>query len=178
MGKGWRVLDVGCEIGHLAKRLKEELDCFVVGIEIDKRAAEIARKFYDEVIIADVEEITEINYSDNYFDAIILADILEHLKRPDMLLMKLRRYLKPEGRVVASIPNVGRLEIRLKLLFGKFEYQESGILDKTHLRFFTLKTARELFEKAGYKVVQVEYIGLASNSTCLNYFQHYSHINS
>jgi methionine biosynthesis protein MetW len=164
IGKGWRVLDVGCGVGNLGRYLKENFDCYVIGIEIDEDAAKIARKFYDEVIVGDVEELLtrELKYPDNYFDAIIMADVLEHLKRPDTLLIKLKRYLKPEGIAVASIPNIGRLEIRLKLLFGKFEYEETGILDKTHLRFFTLKTAKELFESAGYKITCIDYTGLAS----------------
>jgi 2-polyprenyl-3-methyl-5-hydroxy-6-metoxy-1,4-benzoquinol methylase len=162
MGKGCKVLDVGCGVGKLGKYLKEKLNCYVVGIEADEEAAKAAEKFYDEVIVADVEQLRELKYPHKYFDTIIMADILEHLKRPDMLLIKLKPYLKPEGSVIASIPNIARLETRIKLLLGKFEYQETGILDKTHLRFFTLKTAKELFESTGYRVIQVDYTGLAS----------------
>lgn len=161
IGKRWKVLDVGCGVGNLGKRLKEELNCYVVGIEVDEEAAKAAQKFYDEVIVTNVEGLGELK-PHRCFNAIIMADVLEHLKRPDILLIKLKPYLRPEGYVIASIPNIARLEIRLKLLFGKFEYQETGILDKTHLRFFTLNTAKNLFEKTGYKVIQVDYTGLAS----------------
>jgi len=169
VGIGWKVLDVGCAIGSLGKYLKETKNCHVVGIEIDKNAAEIARNIYDKVIIGDVEELQEIVFSNEYFDAIILADILEHLARPDILLVKLKRYLKPEGYVIASIPNIAQLEIRLKLLFGKFEYEETGILDRTHLRFFTLKTAKELFHEVGYEVILVDYTGLRSKYHVLKF---------
>jgi methionine biosynthesis protein MetW len=170
IGKGLRVLDVGCGSGNLGKYLKEKLNCYVVGIEVDEEAAKIASKFYDEIIIADVEQLQELKYPQKYFDAIIMADILEHLKRPDLLLIKLKQYLKTDGKLIASLPNVARLENRLKLLFGKFEYQETGILDKTHLRFFTLKTAKKLFESTGYKIVHVDYTGLASKNRLFRLF--------
>ena len=84
------------------------------------------------------------------------------MKRPDLVLGNLKRYLKPDGFVIASIPNIARLEFRLKLLFGKFNYEESGILSKGHLSFFTRKMAMGLFETSGYKISKIDYTGLGS----------------
>jgi len=167
VGYGKRVLDVGTATGCLSKELKKN-DCYVVGIEIDQDSAKIARLHCDEVIIGDVENMIELPYEDAFFDAVVCADVLEHLKRPDLLIANLRRYLKVDGFIVASVPNVARLDARLKHLFGKFDYTESGIFDKTHLRFFTLQTAKRLFEGAGYRVVKVDYSGIASRVRLLS----------
>lgn len=158
VGEKKKVLDVGCATGYLDEYLKKN-SCYVAGIEIDEEAAKIARNFCDEVIVGDVEEIEELDYPKAFFDVIIYADILEHIKRPDILLIKFRDYLAPNGYVVASIPNVARFSTRLRLLFGKFKYKDAGIIDKTHLRFFTLKTTKHLFENALYKVEKIDYTG-------------------
>lgn len=164
IGNDKTVLDVGCSTGYIARELKKK-GCHVVGIEIDEVAAEMARNYCGKVIVGDIEEVKELPYPDGYFDVIILSDVLEHLKRPDVVLLKLKRYLKPGGFVIASIPNIARLEYRLKLLFGKFDYEDyekSGILSSAHLRFFTRKTARKLFETSGYKIIKVDTTGLGS----------------
>jgi 2-polyprenyl-3-methyl-5-hydroxy-6-metoxy-1,4-benzoquinol methylase len=169
VGSGKRVLDVGCGAGYLSKELKKN-GCYVVGIEIDKEAAEIAKNILDAVIVADVEEIRDIPYREGFFDVIVFADVLEHLKRPDKVLLKFKSYLSKDGYAVASIPNIANWHYRLSLLFGRFDYEESGILDKTHLRFFTLKTAKGLFESTGYKIVHVDYTGLASKNRLFRLF--------
>jgi 2-polyprenyl-3-methyl-5-hydroxy-6-metoxy-1,4-benzoquinol methylase len=159
--RSMRVLDVGCATGYLAKELKRK-NCDVVGIEINQAMADIAVQYCDEVVVADVENVEELSFSPQSFDVIMFSDILEHLKRPDLALINLKRYLKSDGFVIASIPNIARLEFRLKLLFGKFDYKQTGILNKGHLRFFTLRTAKNLFETTGYAIVKIEYTGLAS----------------
>lgn len=154
-------LDVGCASGYMARELKQK-NCKVYGIEIDPKLAQEAQKYCVEVLNADIEKIEQIPFRVNQFDVIILSDILEHLSRPDLVLANLRRYIKPEGCVIASIPNIVRIEIRLKLLFGSFEYQKSGVLSKSHLRFFTLKSAKKLFRIAGYQIERIGYTGLGS----------------
>jgi len=161
IGNGKMILDVGCATGYLAKELKRK-DCNIAGIEIDQDAADIAAQHCDKVIVADVEQIEELPFPEGYFDAIIFSDVLEHLIRPDLVLINLKRHLKPDGFVIASIPNIARLEFRVRLLFGKFDYEESGILSKGHLRFFTLKTTKKLFEATGYEITNIDYTGLAS----------------
>jgi 2-polyprenyl-3-methyl-5-hydroxy-6-metoxy-1,4-benzoquinol methylase len=161
VGGNKRVLDTGCATGYLAKRLKEK-SCYVVGIEGDEKAAEVARQFCDEVIVSDVEKIENLPRYENFFDVIVYGDILEHLKRPDLVLMKFRRYLSSNGYVVASIPNVAYWRSRLNLLLGRFEYDDFPGIDKSHLRFFTLKTMKELFKNTGYKIAKIDYTGSAS----------------
>lgn len=156
-----KVLDVGCASGYLAKELKKK-NCTVVGIEIDKEMAAMARNYCDKVIVTDVEEAVELPIPDKEFDFIILSDVLEHLRRPDLVITKLKRYVAPNGLVIASIPNVARIEVRIKLLLGRFDYQDSGIMSKGHLRFFTRKTARDMFKRCGYKSIQIDYTGLGS----------------
>lgn len=128
--------------GYIDKEL-----CHIIGIEIDEEDADKAKNYCEQVIIADVEEIEKLPFPNYSFDVIIYSDILEHLKRPDLVLLNLKKYLKrPEGFIIASIPNIERLEFRIRHFLGQFDYKESGILSKGHLRFFTLKTAKRLFE--------------------------------
>lgn len=145
------VLDVGCGDGKLGASLKAK-NCFRVGIELSADLAEQAKPDYDKLIIADIEELENLPFSDKYFDVIIFADILEHLRYPDDVLVSLRRYLSDEGYILICAPNVANWQARLNLLFGRFDYQP-GILDGGHLRFFTLKTIKALLEKTGYEIV-------------------------
>jgi methionine biosynthesis protein MetW len=158
---GKKVLDVGCASGYLAKRLNQK-DGQVFGIEIDKKATQKARQYCQKVINADVERIEKLPFPNQFFDVIIYSDVLEHLKRPDLVLMKLKKYLSNDGFIIASIPNIARVEIRLKLFLGKFDYQESGILKKDHLRFFNLATAKKMFQEAGLRIIRIEPTGLGS----------------
>ena len=158
---GKRVLDVGCASGYLAERLAQK-ECQIFGIEIDKKAAGKARKYCQQVIETDVEMVDKLPFSENFFNVIIYSDILEHLRRPDLVLARFSKYLTDDGLIIASIPNIARIEFRLKLALGKFGYQESGILKKDHLRFFTLATAKKMFQEAGYKIVKIDYTGLGS----------------
>lgn len=158
-----RVLDVGCATGYVGKELKRK-NCYVVGLEISRDMADIAVHYDDEVIVADVENIEELSFSPRSFDVIVFGDVLEHLKRPDLVLINLKRYLKSDGFVIASIPNVAKLELRLKLLFGKFDYGEGGILSRSHLRFFTLATAKNFLQALDMKLSKLSTPGLLQNS--------------
>lgn len=146
------VLDVGCSYGYLAKML-EKRECVVTGIDINADAAKIAEKYCDRVQVVDLD-IVDLKdlFSQSQFDVVIFGDILEHLKYPHRILESTREILKEGGYAIASIPNVAHGAVRLALLQGKFEYTPLGILDRTHLRFFTRKTIEELFEKAGYTI--------------------------
>lgn len=155
VGKNKKVLDVGCATGQIDKRLTQN-DCEVVGIEKDRQAAKLARKYCKKVIVGDIEILTKLPFPKKYFDIIIFGDILEHLRQPLDVIIKLKKYLKNAGYIVCSIPNVANWVIRLKLLFGRWEYKEMGLLDKTHLRFFTFKTAKSLIEKAGFVIEKID----------------------
>ncbi len=151
---GWRVLDVGCGAGYLGERLKSDKHCFVIGVEIDKDKANQARDKLDCVINSDIELIDDFaGYG--HFDAIIFADSLEHLRYPMITFQRLRHYLNADGYFLISLPNIANWMIRLNLLFGKFDYQESGILDKTHLHFFTLVTTKKFVQEAGFEIVYI-----------------------
>ena len=151
--EGGRVLDVGCSGGYLAERLVER-GATVVGIELDPVAAEHARKACERVLVGDAETI-ELAFEPESFDAIVCADLIEHLRDPAALLARVRPLLKPDGRLVLTTPNVANWSIRLQLLFGRWRYTERGILDRTHAHLFTRATLIECLEVAGYRLDQL-----------------------
>lgn len=153
-----KVLDVGCSIGALGKQLKQRSNVEVIGIEINKEMASIAKNNLDKVIIADVEDLNFNDYfPSGYFDCVIFADILEHLKEPWNVVRNIIGILSRKGLVIASIPNVRHYTIIIDLLFrGNWPYRERGIHDKTHLRFFTLKNIKEMFDNSLLKVNKIE----------------------
>jgi SAM-dependent methyltransferase len=149
-GRGRRLLDVGAADGLLS-RLLTERGWRVTAIEGDPDAAAAGAAHCERMVVADLEgALPEV---DGPFDAIVYADVLEHLADPLRLLRGLDRALAPGGQVVISVPNVAHLWIRLGLLAGRFDYQERGILDRTHLRFFTARTFRALLDEAGLVAV-------------------------
>lgn len=148
---GIRVLDVGCGYGGAGKLLKTKFKAEVHGIEINKKAADRARIHYDSVINANVEQ-DGFSFEANYFDFIICADVLEHLADPWRALRSLKKYLTNSGVLAASIPNIRNASVIIQLLDGSFDYQEFGVLDDTHLRFFTYRSSLRLFERSGFRV--------------------------
>lgn len=151
-----KVLDVGCATGKLVEYLKENKHCRAFGIEVNADMADEADKRCGMVACVDVESCENLPFEKSSFDIVIFADVLEHFNRPDVVLKKIMPYLKSNGYFLFSIPNIAFLTIRFNLLFGKFRYTEYGVLDKTHLRFFTLETARKLIEECGLKIIQLE----------------------
>lgn len=150
-----RVLDVGCAAGLLGEALKARGVEEVCGIECDPEIAAHAAKRLDKVIVGDVETLAE-DLPANYFDCIVLADVLEHLRDPQTILEKLRTSLTEDGLIVASIPNVGHWSVLRGLLEGRWQYEKAGILDRTHLRFFTRQTILHLFNEAGFRVESLQ----------------------
>ncbi|MBA4065549.1 MAG: glycosyltransferase/methyltransferase [Isosphaera sp.] len=153
-GQGQEVLDVGCGEGHFAARLAEAGNR-VVGIDILPEAARADAM--ERYVPADLDgglAGARRALAGREFDLIMLQDVLEHLRAPEQLLRDCLPLLKPHGRVAVSVPNVANVTVRLALLFGRFEYTPRGILDRTHLRFFTRKSARRLLEECGYEVVE------------------------
>jgi 2-polyprenyl-3-methyl-5-hydroxy-6-metoxy-1,4-benzoquinol methylase len=146
-----RVLDVGCGTGALGRLLKAR-GHYVAGVELHSEAAAEARKQLDEVITADVET-ARLPFASGAFDAIVLADILEHLVDPWRVLRQLVEVLPQDGLVVASIPNLQNWDVLRRLAVGRWEYRERGITDVGHLRFFTLQTIHQLFGQAGLAII-------------------------
>lgn len=151
-----KVLDIGCATGKLVEYLKQNKQCRVFGVEVSSDMALEAGKRCGGITCVDIESCENLPFEKESFDIIILADVLEHLKRPDIVLRKIIPYLKSNGYLLFSIPNIAFVSVRFNLLFGKFRYTEYGVLDKTHLRFFTLKTARGLIEECGLKIILLE----------------------
>lgn len=151
-----RVLEIGCGTGAFGAVVKDERHCFYTGVELLQHAADKARNVLDEVIVADVER-DALPFPQASFDCLVCNDVLEHLRDPWTALRTLTGFVRIGGYVVASLPNVRFSEVVKDLIFRKrWEYQERGVLDRTHLRFFTASSVRTLFESSGLEVVQLQ----------------------
>ncbi|HYR70762.1 MAG TPA: class I SAM-dependent methyltransferase [Candidatus Acidoferrum sp.] len=151
-GRGRKALDVGAADGFLAERLTAQ-GWSVTALERDPELAARAHGRCKEVVVADLESAPPLLHGP--FDAIVYGDVLEHLSDPGAVLRALDQTLAPRGTVIVSVPNVAHLWVRLSLLAGRFDYADRGILDRTHLRFFTRRTLRELLGAAGLTVVEL-----------------------
>jgi SAM-dependent methyltransferase len=150
-----RILDLGCSGGYLAERLTAR-GAQVSGIELDPRAAERARAHCDQVLVGDVETLA-LPFEPATFDAIACGDVIEHLRRPQDMLARLRGLLRPGGRLAITTPNVANWTIRLQLLFGRFRYTDRGILDHAHVHLYTRRTLIECVEGAGYEIELLDF---------------------
>jgi 2-polyprenyl-3-methyl-5-hydroxy-6-metoxy-1,4-benzoquinol methylase len=148
---GARVLDVGCASGYMAASLTAA-GCVVVGFERNPESAAAAAQHCEQVIVGDVESQRDRAAIEGPFDVVLLGDVLEHLVDPWDTLRFTRSLLSESGVVIASIPNVAAWPVRLALLRGSFEYTDIGLLDRTHLRFFTRESAHELVRSAGFAI--------------------------
>jgi len=150
-----RVLEIGTSTGYVSKILKARGN-IITGIEIDREAGLIAEQYCAQVIIGDVEDLDLDSVIEaSSFDVILCGDVLEHLKNPGSLLKNLRKFLKPGGYLVISLPNFFHADVLLNLLFGDFRYTPIGLLDRTHLRFFGLKNIYQLFAESGYQITDI-----------------------
>jgi methionine biosynthesis protein MetW len=155
-----KVLDLGCWTGRLGEKLINEKKCNVVGVDINKEALAIAAKRLNNTFSSDLNNPEELLSNINQkFDYIIFADVLEHLKSPKDILKAIQILLKPNGEIIISLPNIAYWTIRLKFLLGIFHYDKTGIMDETHLRFFTRKSAKELINSCGLKIENFYYTG-------------------
>lgn len=159
------VLEIGCGTGTTLAWLKASGRCkSTTGIELVAQQAECAAGVVDRVIQGGIEAI-DLTPLTEHFDLILCLDVLEHLNDPWELVERINRLLKPGGRLVASIPNIRHISVLAPLLFqGEWAYRERGILDKTHLRFFTKKSAIQLVTGSGLKLAFVKGLGLHSKS--------------
>lgn len=147
---GKRILEIGCGAGNMGASLLERGAAEVVGVELHHGAVAAARTRLSAVIRSDLNQLSPLPYPDGYFDCITFSDVLEHVSDPAAVLAHLLRYLAAGGAVVASLPNVRHESVALSLLVdGAWDYGEAGILDRSHLRFFTLKSMLKLFGDAG-----------------------------
>jgi 2-polyprenyl-3-methyl-5-hydroxy-6-metoxy-1,4-benzoquinol methylase len=166
VGERTNVLELGCASGYMSRALVERRGCRVTGVERDADAAEAARKACSRLIVADLETLDwSAELGGERFDVAVCADVLEHLRDPVALLHRLREHLGPSGYVVASIPNVAHAAVLAELLQGRFPYRPTGLLDETHLRFFTRESVFECFERAGFVVDHLERVQVEPEAT-------------
>lgn len=149
-----RVVEVGCSTGTLAQALKvRRPGVQVTGLELDPKAADIARQRCDQVLQLDIEQADGALYRDlAESDCWVFGDVLEHLRDPWRVLTEVRRVLAPGGCVIASIPNAQHWSVQARLNMGAFNYEATGLMDRTHLRWFTRQTMLQLFDQAGLRV--------------------------
>jgi 2-polyprenyl-3-methyl-5-hydroxy-6-metoxy-1,4-benzoquinol methylase len=149
-------LDVGCGEGGFGELIKKQREAEVWGIELFAQAATKAKVRLDQVCLGNIET-DQLDLPDAYFDCIVFNDVLEHLYYPWDVLQKVKKLLRKNGYIVASIPNI-RHYVQIKELIqkGEWEYGEQGLMDRTHIRFFTLNSIRKMFEESGYVVQKIE----------------------
>ena len=152
VGPDRRVLDVGCATGYLGEALTAQ-GCTVTGVEYEPQAAAAARAHIEEVVEADlnVTKLADL-FPDREFDAIVFGDVLEHLLDPDAVLRSAVQLLAAGGAVIIGIPNVTHGSVRLALLQGRWDYRETGLLDRTHIRFFTRESVVQMVTDAGLHI--------------------------
>ena len=149
------IIEVGCGEGVFGQMLKKHFSGSIVwGIEIDAAAVPQAKKQLDRVLKGDIDGLWD-KIPNNHFDLVVFNDVLEHMIDPYSVLKKIQTKLKPGGYIVSSIPNIRYYHtLHALVMAGEFEYQESGVLDRTHLRFFTQKSIRRMYERLGYNIVR------------------------
>lgn len=153
-----RVLDIGCGSGALGSHLKHTNPPAVVhGLDASPEAGKRATERLDRFACLDLDLEPLPDFGTRY-DLIVMGDVLEHLKRPDLFLKSAGELLDQGGSMIVSVPNIANYSIRLRLLTGSFAYTDSGILDRSHLRFFTRQTIGDLFTACGYDVIAERYV--------------------
>jgi 2-polyprenyl-3-methyl-5-hydroxy-6-metoxy-1,4-benzoquinol methylase len=157
-GETKRVLDIGCSTGELGANIQRKLGAEVTGIEIDEGMADVAKDRLNHVVVKDVESIClSDHFSVGYYDCVVFADVLEHLRDGWKVLASSVDLLRDTGVVIISIPNVRHYSTIVNLLFrGVWPYRERGIHDRTHLRFFTLKSIRDMCDGAALEIVAIK----------------------
>ena len=150
------VLEAGCSSGHVSKALQER-GCRVVGVEIDPEAAASAQPWLERVIIGNLEDPgVWKQLKGATFDVVVFGDVLEHLRDPLGALQSSLPFLKEHGTIVLSVPNIAHVDIKIALLNGEFPYADSGLLDRTHVHFFTKESLLSLLAQAGLAPVEFE----------------------
>lgn len=155
VGNDKKILEVGSSTGYMTKLFFEN-NCFVDVVEVDKVSAKKAKKYAKKVISLSIEDEKVLKEIENSYDFIILADVLEHLVDPLAILKNLEKITTKNTKLIISMPNIASWVMRKQLFFkGDFDYKESGILDKTHLHFYTPETLKKLLRESGWNVKEV-----------------------
>jgi predicted TPR repeat methyltransferase len=149
--RGGTLLDLGAAGGELGAAVRDHFD-HTIGFEYDSDRIGQLRRHFDDAVITDLETVTTLP---RQMSAIVLADVIEHLRGSTKLLQLVRASMRDDGILFLSVPNIANITVRLGLLFGIFEYRDRGILDFTHVRFFTMRTIRREVENAGFRIIAV-----------------------
>lgn len=162
-GNAKKILDIGCGNGAFASLVREKNNAEVWGIELMEEEAKVAVDVLDKVFVGNCEKHID-DLPDHYFDVIYMNDVLEHLVDPYSVLETLKSKLATNGVVVSSIPNVRFFRTFAKVLFSKdWKYDEYGVMDKTHLRFFTSKSIKRMYDELGYTILSHEGINVTKS---------------
>lgn len=148
------VLELGSASGYITKILKDR-GCTVDAIELNPNDAAKAQPYCRAMVVGSIEDPDNFSSLCGPYDLILMADVLEHLRAPEKVLPLLRQRLSKDGMALVSLPNIAFWKMRLELLRGRFEYTDMGLLDRSHLRFFTRRSGENMFAKAGFRVEQV-----------------------
>lgn len=172
--QGSLVLDVGCGSGMLGRFLSEHNECIVDGVDIDPEAIDLARPKYRNVFIANLEidNLTKL-FKHATYDCIVIADVAEHLVHPEQLFEDVKKLLKPNGKLLFSIPNISHISAGLELTLGRFSYQRKGLLDSTHVRFYSRQGFVEKLADCGIYVEEIDTVNRDFDDTEFDAYKHF-----
>lgn len=154
VGSDKDVLELGCAAGHMTRALSKQ-GCRVVAVDVDQEAVRAAEQFAERAFVEDLSADRPLASLAERFDVILAGDVLEHLPEPARILDRCRTLLRPGGYVVLSVPNVAHVDVRLGLLQGRWDYRDWGLLDRTHVRFFTRRSLEALLRDCAYVPVEL-----------------------
>jgi len=158
-----KVLEIGCATGFMSEYLKKEKNCFVYGVEYNEAQAEVAKQKADVVLSGGIDDVSLQNKLDIFveenqkFDVIFMSQVIEHIAYPNSVLDKLKDWLADDGALIISTVNVAHWSSRIKLLKGIWKYEEYGLFDNTHLRFFSINGFEQDLVNTGYEIVDEGY---------------------
>ncbi|PXF59231.1 MAG: hypothetical protein C4B58_03690 [Deltaproteobacteria bacterium] len=156
-----RILELGVATGYFSRFLQKQLECVVDGVEIDPVMAEESKPWCRKLLVGDLEQVClSEHFPRKSYDHVVCADVLEHLRYPAYVLKQLPDLLNRNGNVLISIPNIAYAGLILELISGGFSYRDEGLLDRTHLRFFTKTSFLDLLQTLSYTIVEVDMVHL------------------
>ena len=170
-----KVLDVGCATGYLGAYLKKKLDVDIVGIDNQDYHLEKAKEqnIYSDLVKLDLNSFSnELDNYTSYFDRIVICDVLEHLIDPMAVLKRLSKFLKSDGEFLIDIPNISHASIKYNLLMNNFNYTSIGLLDETHIRFFTLNSIINKLSENNFLIKNIEYTFTAPGQNTVQHVDH------
>jgi len=158
-----RVLEIGCATGYMSEYMTKKMGCQVTGVELNDDQAELAREKCHKLISGGIDDdevqrqLDQVVIEQGRFDVIFMSQVIEHIPYPEQVMVRMHEWLDPGGILVISTCNIAHWKYRMKLLAGKWEYEEYGVLDKSHLRFFTTKSFERFLQNCGYRVLDEGY---------------------